>query len=108
MIRHLDELLTKTKVIQAVNQIDNSPFIQRKALVNYCKTYDIIIESWSLPLGLQSEQIIVPKSVHKERIRENADIFDFKIADEDMFAINAMDENCSIMPASCEQETSEK
>jgi diketogulonate reductase-like aldo/keto reductase len=58
--------------------------------------------------ALQSEQVIIPKSVHQERIIENANIFDFELSDADMFAINAMDENCSITPASWEPETSDK
>ena len=136
MIRHLDELLAQTDVVPAVNQIETSPFIQRTPLVEYCKKHGIIVESYStlsrgqrladerlvaiggkygktapqvmLRWALQSEMVIIPKSVHKERIIENANIFDFEISQADMTAINAMDENCSIMPAAWEPETSDK
>lgn len=136
MIRHLDELLATTSVVPAVNQIEISPFIQRKPLVEYCKKHGIVVESYStmsrgkrmndvrliamskkygktapqvmLRWALQSGIVIIPKSVHQERIVENANIFDFEISADDMAAIIAMDENCSITPASWEPETSEK
>ncbi|MEE9912623.1 MAG: aldo/keto reductase [Deltaproteobacteria bacterium] len=136
MIRHLDELLSQTDIIPAVNQIEVSPFIQRCPLVKYCRERAIVVESYStmsrgkrtnddrlvaigkkygktapqimLRWALQSEMVIIPKSVHKERIIENADIFDFEVSAEDMAAINAMDENCSITPASWEPEKSDK
>jgi diketogulonate reductase-like aldo/keto reductase len=136
MIRHLEELLATTDVIPAVNQIETSPFVQRKALVDYCRNRGILVESYStmsrgkrlsderliaigkkygksapqimLRWALQNEMVIIPKSVHQERIVENANIFDFEISATDMAAINAMDENCSVTPASWEPETSDK
>ncbi|MEI6437075.1 MAG: aldo/keto reductase [Bacteroidota bacterium] len=136
MIRHLEELLSKTDVVPAVNQTEISPFIQRRPLVEYCKKQGIVVESYStlsrgkrtsderlvvignkygktaaqvmLRWALQSEIMIIPKSVHKERIIENADIFDFEISSADITAINAMNENCSITPPSWEPETSDR
>jgi len=136
MIRHLEELLLQTKIVPAVNQIETSPFIQRKPLVEFCRNKGIVVESYStmsrgqrvndcrlvdigrkygktapqimLRWALQSEQVIIPKSVHKERIIENADIFNFEISTEDMSAISAMDENCSVMPPSWDPEISDK
>lgn len=136
MIRHLDELLSQSAVVPAVNQIETSPFIQRCSLVEYCRKRDIVVESYStmsrgkrvtderlvaigkkygktapqimLRWALQNDIVIIPKSVHQERIYENAAIFDFEISAEDMAAINAMDENRSIMPASWEPETSDQ
>jgi len=57
---------------------------------------------------LQSEIVIIPKSVHKERIIENANIFNFEISAADMAAINALDENFSVTPKSWDPETSDK
>lgn len=136
MIRHLEELLAQTDVVPAVNQIETSPFIQRKPLVEYCKKHGIVVESYStmsrgkrldderlaaigkkygkttpqvmLRWALQSGQVIIPKSVHKERILENANIFDFEISAQDLAVIDAMDENRSIMPRSWEPETSDQ
>jgi diketogulonate reductase-like aldo/keto reductase len=136
MIRHLDELLAKTDIVPAVNQIELSPFIQRKPLVEYCRKKGIVVESYStlsrgkrctderlaaignkygktaaqiaLRWALQSEIVIIPKSVHKERIIENANIFDFEISATDMAAINALNENFSVTPKSWDPETSDK
>jgi diketogulonate reductase-like aldo/keto reductase len=58
--------------------------------------------------ALQNEIVVIPKSIRKERIIENADIFDFEIFAADMSVINAVDENCSITPALWDPETSDK
>jgi diketogulonate reductase-like aldo/keto reductase len=136
MIRHLEELLAQTNVVPAVNQIETSPFIQRRPLVEYCQKNGIVVESYStmsrgqrmnderlvslgkkygktapqimLRWALQNEMVIIPKSVHKERIVENTNIFDFEISAADMTAIKSMDENCSITPPSWEPEKSDK
>jgi diketogulonate reductase-like aldo/keto reductase len=136
MIRHLDELLASTNIVPAVNQIELSPFLQRKPLVDYCRKKGIVVESYStlsrgnrtsderlaaigkkdgktaaqiaLRWALQSEIVIIPKSVHKERIIENANIFDFEISAADMATINALDENYSVTPASWDPEKSDK
>lgn len=135
MIRHLDELLTQTDVVPAVNQIETSPFIQRKQLVEYCRKHGIVVESYStmsrgqrlnderlvdmgkkygktapqimLRWALQNQQVIIPKSVHKERIIENANIFDFEISPADMDRIAAMDENSSVIQKAWDPEVSE-
>jgi len=134
MIRHLDELLATTDIVPAVNQIEISPFIQRQPLTDYCRNRGIVVEAYStlsrgkrpndeklaaigqkygktaaqiaLRWALQNEIVIIPKSVHKERIIENADIFDFEISAADMSAINALDENYSVIMASWNPETS--
>jgi len=135
MVRHLDELLANTEVIPAVNQIELSPFMQRKPLVEYCRQRGIAVESYrtlsrgkrtgderlaaigkkygktaaqtALRWALQNEMVIIPKSVHKERIIENADLFDFEISAADMAAMNALDENFSVIPRSWDPETSD-
>jgi 2,5-diketo-D-gluconate reductase A len=41
--------------------------------------------------GLQRDAIVIPKSTHRERIEENAKIFDFTLSDHDMAALDALD-----------------
>jgi len=136
MIRHLEELLATTDVVPSVNQVEISPFIQRRELTAYCRERGIVVESYSTlgrgtrtdderladmgsPYGktpaqvalrwaLQAGVVVIPKSVHRERIEENADVFDFELDDADMERIAGFDENASVMPPSWDPETSEK
>ena len=136
MIRHLEELLAETDIVPAVNQIELSPFLQRRKLVAYCRERGIVVESYStmsrgqklsdarlaavgkkygktpaqvaLRWALQNGLVVIPKSVHKERILENASIFDFDIAPDDMRAMAELDENFSVIPAAWDPETSDQ
>lgn len=112
MERHLDELLNNFDIVPAVNQVEFSPFLYLKDLQDYCKSKGIALESYSpLTKGhklndsrlieiadkyrkstaqilirwvLQRGVVVIPKSSKKERIKENADIFDFNISSEDI------------------------
>ena len=97
-----------------------SPFKYRRALLDACDERGVALEAYS-PLGTgrhlsdrrvgeiaertgrtpaqvllrwcaQRELIVIPKSTHRERIAENAQIFDFALSDEDMAALDALDE----------------
>lgn len=100
-----------------VNQIKCSPFNYRPNLHEFCKANDIIMEAYSpltrggrldeshlkalarkyakttaqilLRWCIQKEIPTIPKSSHRERIKENADIFDFEITPEDMEALES-------------------
>lgn len=52
-----------------------------------------VILRWEIQQGV----IIIPKSVHKNRMEENISIWDFELSDEDMRKINALDKNCPSM-----------
>ena len=52
------------------------------------KTPAQVLLRWCIQHGIP----VIPKSTHRERIAENADIFSFTLSDEDMFALNALDE----------------
>ena len=83
-----------------VNQIQFNPQKYRQRLLEACEKHQIVLEAYS-PLGtgsllddetVQRELIVIPKSTHRERIEENAQIFDFALSDEDMAALDALDE----------------
>jgi len=123
-IGHLKELLDISPVVPAVNQVEFSPFLYQKDLLEFCRFNNIQFESYSpLTKGnllddsrlseiaqkyskspaqilirwtLQKEVIVIPKSSRKERIRENADVFDFKISQEDMDRLDAFHKNLRV------------
>ncbi|MEU4658301.1 aldo/keto reductase [Streptomyces sp. NPDC023723] len=119
---HLDRLIAETSVIPAVNQIELHPHLQQHALREYHAEQGIATEAWS-PLGsgkgllevpaivaigqkhgrspaqvvlrwhLQTGNVVIPKSVTPSRIKENIDVFDFSLDDEDLAAISALNED---------------
>jgi diketogulonate reductase-like aldo/keto reductase len=120
-IGHLKELFGDSGIRPAVNQVEFNPFNFRSELLSFCKEEGIKIQGYTplsradkfrnpvvkeisykysktpaqifLRWALQHNVIPVPKSSHKERIEENADIFDFKIEDEDMEILNSLNAN---------------
>lgn len=119
--RHLDELLADATIVPAVNQVEFHPFLYQKALLEYCRGKGIVLEAYS-PLThgerlddprlasiaakhgksvaqvlirwvLQHDMVVIPKSVHRKRLAENADVFDFALDAADMAALDAMNED---------------
>jgi diketogulonate reductase-like aldo/keto reductase len=123
-VQHLKELLDISPVMPAVNQVEFSPFLYQKDLLEFCRTNNIQLESYSpLTKGhmlgdarlsaiaqensrspaqilirwtLQKDVVVIPKSSRKERIQENADVFDFVISTEDMDRLDALHENLRV------------
>jgi 2,5-diketo-D-gluconate reductase A len=116
---HLERIIGETGVTPAVNQIELHPRLQQRDKREFHARHNIHIESWS-PLGsgrllkdpvleriagkhgksvaqtiirwhLQEGLIVIPKSVHKERIVSNFDVFDFELDPEDLKTIKGMD-----------------
>ena len=117
---HLNELLKNSDVVPAVDQIESSPQFTNQELVDFVHGHGIAVEAWSplggtggnlltAPLlaqigakyGKSAAQVVIrwhvqrgivvlPKSTHAERIRENFDVFDFTLTDTDMAAINTL------------------
>lgn len=117
----LTDLCINAKVIPAVNQIECHPFFQRGDDMENMKEFGVQIEAWGplaegqknifqnetlaaigakygksvaqviLRWHIQRGVVIIPKSVHKERIEENLNIWDFELGGEDMETIAAMD-----------------
>ncbi|KHN97145.1 2,5-diketo-D-gluconic acid reductase A [Metarhizium album ARSEF 1941] len=115
---HLQNLLDKTTVVPAVNQVEVHPFCQREALVELCNKHGIKIEAYSpLARGNKLEDptigaiakkynktpaqillnwnaargnVVLPKSLTASRIQSNLNSFDFKLSPEDVETINAL------------------
>ncbi len=123
-IRHLEELLPSSPVAPAVNQVEFHPFLYQQRLLEFCRARAIQLEAYS-PLararrlghpvlkeiatkygrtpaqilirwGLQHDLVVIPKSVRTERIRENAQVFDFDLRREDMDRLDGLDEGSRV------------
>ena len=115
---HLDDVIAHGSIVPAANQVEFSPLWQDNLLIQYCREKNIAFEAWG-PLAageligdrttgdigakygktgsqvilrwmLQKNIIVFPKTVHKSRMIENADIFYFELSDEDMAIIDNM------------------
>ncbi|GIP46231.1 putative oxidoreductase YtbE [Paenibacillus sp. J45TS6] len=120
-IHHLEDLMTDSTIKPAVNQVELHPLLTQTELREYCSKHQIQIEAWS-PLGqgnllehpllqdiaakyskspaqvilrwdLQNGIVTIPKSVTPQRIRDNADLFDFELTTEEIERINQLNEN---------------
>ncbi len=120
-VRHLRELLEICEVVPAVNQVEFSPYLYQKDLLEYCQSNKIQLEAYS-PLtqgkklkdrtlmnialkynkspaqvlirwNLQHEVVVIPKSVRKERIIDNANIYDFSLSEDDMKQLDSLNED---------------
>lgn len=117
----LADLCLNAEIPPMVNQVECHPFFQQIDALKTMKEYDVQIEAWGpfaegqygifkhptltkigekysksaaqvvLRWNVQRGVVVIPKSVHKERIEENLNIWDFKLADEDMQEIAKLD-----------------
>lgn len=124
MIPHLKEMEDYAKIPPAVNQFELHPFCCNEELLNYCREHHIVVQAHS-PLAdvkcsenesvksmakkygktpvqifilwsIQHGSVPLPKSVHKERVEENINVFDFEISKEDMEALDALNVNLHV------------
>jgi diketogulonate reductase-like aldo/keto reductase len=115
----LRQLLATATVPPVVDQVQFSPYEYRKALLDACRENRIALEAYS-PLGtgrhLASDTVgrigrrhgrtpaqvllrwciergipVIPKSTHRERIAENAELFNFRLSEEDIAELDALD-----------------
>ncbi len=115
----LDAVLEVADVPPVINQVQFSPFEFRHALLQACERRGVALEAYS-PLGtgrhlrdrqvariaerlgrtpaqvlirwsLQRGVVVLPKSTHRERIEQNAQVFDFALSHEDMAALDGLD-----------------
>lgn len=117
----LTDLCLNAKIKPMVNQVELHPFFAQTAALGTMKEFGVQPEAWgpmaegkhgifthpvlteigskygktaaqaALRWNVQRGVVIIPKSTHKERIEENLNIWDFKLSDEDMDAIAALD-----------------
>ena len=119
--RHLSEHLEHFSIIPTVNQVEFSPFLYQKDLLDFCKSHNVVLEGYS-PLtkgdkldnrvlidigkkyvkspaqilirwGLQHDVVQIPRSSNKEHLYENANVFDFRIGDDDMRTLDSLNED---------------
>jgi 2,5-diketo-D-gluconate reductase A len=116
---HLDRLAEGSKTVPAVNQVEVHPYFGNEQVRTYGQAHGIVTEAWApiaqgkvlddevlakiaKPLGktpaqvvlrwhIQRGDIVFPKSVTLERVKENFEIFDFELSDGDMDAISGLD-----------------
>jgi 2,5-diketo-D-gluconate reductase A len=115
----LETVIAAGTVPPAVNQILFNPRHRRRALLDACGRFDVAVEAYSplgtgryvdnptvagiarrtgrtpaqvlLRWGLQHGLVVVAKSTHRDRIQENAQVFDFALSAEDMAELDALD-----------------
>lgn len=125
-IHHLEDLMKDAEIKPMVNQVELHPRLAQKELREYCEKHGIQMEAWSplmqgklldnevlveigekygktpaqviLRWDLQSGIITIPKSIKRERIIQNASIFDFELSKEDMDRIDALNKDERVGP----------
>ncbi|MDV6014627.1 aldo/keto reductase [Haloechinothrix sp. LS1_15] len=125
-ISHLQRLMDETQVVPAVNQIELHPNLAQRGLREFHAEHGIVTEAWS-PLAqggllgdpvvtdlaqqhgktpaqvvlrwhIQLGNVVIPKSVTRQRIVENIDVFDFALSAEELARIDALDSGARIGP----------
>ncbi|HIX13374.1 MAG TPA: aldo/keto reductase [Candidatus Anaerofilum faecale] len=117
----LADLCETVDVMPAVNQVELHPFFQQESALALMKEYGVVPEAWgpfaegnhgifthpvltaigqkygktaaqvALRWNVQRGVVVIPKSVHKERMEQNMDIWNFQLTDEDMAEIAKLD-----------------
>ncbi|MGN7355739.1 aldo/keto reductase [Paenibacillus sp. SAF-054] len=120
-VHHLKELMKDSNVMPAVDQVELHPGLIQQELQDFCGAQGIQIEAWSplmkgklsdnttllgiaqkygktpaqiiLRWDIQNKIVTIPKSVTPSRIRENAEIFDFELSQDELKQIDALNGN---------------
>jgi diketogulonate reductase-like aldo/keto reductase len=120
-ILDIQEILQNFDTVPSVNQVEFHPFLYQEKLLQFCKNNHIQLEAYS-PLtrgeklnhatvktiaqkydktaaqtlirwGLQHDLVVIPKSIHEKRIKENSEVFDFQLEEQDMKLLNSLNED---------------
>lgn len=125
-IRHLEDLLSSTDVVPAVNQFEFTPFLYQKELLEFCKRHKIQVEAYApltrgakfqhpviaelsakhsrtpsqvlLRWCIQHGVVPIPKSRTPARIEENAGAFNFSLTQADMQKLDSLNEKYRVAP----------
>lgn len=120
-VRHLEELLCSAEVVPVNNQVEFSPFLYQRKLLEFCAAKGISLTAYCplthgdkldhrtvreigrkygksgaqvlLRWALQHNVVAIPKSARNPRIEENAALYDFELGAPEMAALDALDEN---------------
>ena len=133
----LTDLCETVEVMPAVNQVELHPFFQQENALAVMKEYGVTPEAWgpfaegkndyfqnpvlkeigdkhgksvaqtALRFLIQNGVIVIPKSVHKSRMEENLNVFDFTLTEEEMKRIEALDAGESLFFSHYDPETVE-
>jgi diketogulonate reductase-like aldo/keto reductase len=117
----VQEILQNFDVVPSVNQVEFHPFLFQEELLQFCNNNSIQLEAYS-PLtrgnklnhpalrgleqkysktsaqilirwSLQHNVVVIPKSTHENRIKENSQVFDFQLEEKDMKLLDSLNEN---------------
>jgi methylglyoxal/glyoxal reductase len=121
----LSELFNNSNLIPAINQVEFSPFLYQEELLKVCNKHNIHLEAYS-PLtrgykldhsklveiaqkynktvpqilirwGLQHHIIVIPKSGNKTHIKENIDVFDFSLKNDELSQLDNLNEDFRVV-----------
>ena len=121
LVPHLEELLRVARHLPAVDQIELTPFLQRRETCSTCRRHGIVVEAYSpltrgrrldhpvvvgvskrigrtaaqvlLRWGVQHGFVVIPKSTKPQRIAENGSVFDFVLDENSMRELDALEED---------------
>ena len=116
---HLETLMQQTETPPAVNQIEINPFYQQAGTRSWCQQRGIVVEGWrpiakgavnhcdeiikiadkydkspvqvAIRWALQHDTVVIPKSIQKDRIVSNADVWDFTLTEGEMATIDGLE-----------------
>lgn len=121
---HLEALSAVADIGPMVDQVELHPYLQQPELQEYCATAGIVLQAWapvmrgrvaevpeiiaiaerhgvspyqvSIRWVLQQGMSAIPKSVHPDRVRENADVFGFDLSAEEMAVMASLDQGLRV------------
>ncbi len=120
---HMEKLLNSANIQPAINQVELQPYLTQKNLIEYLSRVGVKVEAWSplgrgdkelfnedilmkiskkynksvpqiiLKWHLEKGNIIIPKSISPTRIKENIDLFDFNLSNEEIIEIDSLNKD---------------